>query len=78
MSSENKIVCPKCGSENKELYMTHGQIIGHRWICKDCGKVFEDQSTIDGHKKASKNLLKIAAILSIILIFLILFMVAFS
>lgn len=78
MSSENKIVCPKCGSENKELYMTHGQIIGHRWICKDCGKVFEDQTTIDNHKKTSKSLLKIAAILFIILIILIILMIAFS
>lgn len=78
MSSQSKIVCPKCGSENKELYMTHGQIIGHRWICKDCGKVFEDQATITNRKKTSKNLLIIAAVLFGILVLLILFMIAFS
>jgi len=70
MKEESKIMCPKCGSENKELYMTHGQVIGHRWICKDCGKVYEDQETIQSRKKTTKILLRILGVLVIIIIFL--------
>lgn len=72
MKEENKIVCPVCGSENKELYMTHGQIVGHRWVCKDCGKVFEDKKTIGSRKKQMKVLFVILGILLFILLLLIL------
>lgn len=74
MSNENKIVCPYCGSENKKLYMTSGQLVGHRWVCGDCGKVFEDEVTITTRKKLRKNLLKILASLAIILVILIILM----
>lgn len=67
---EEKIICPKCSSNNKELYMTHGQIIGHRWICKDCGKVFKDNKTRTTEKKTMKVLLIIVAILTVAILLL--------
>jgi len=65
---KNAISCPKCNSENKELYMTHGQVVGHRWICKDCGKVYYDEAS-------TKNIKKTYQVLGIILGISVLFLI---